>query len=117
MLIHLVDATGDDPVKAWKIVKGELEAYGAGLKEKPQLLALNKGDLLGPELMADIAKSFARRKAGKPFLISGATGRRRSTRCSMQSCHCSAAICSASAKTESAEHAPALEAEKPWSPI
>ncbi len=74
VLIHLVDATGDDPVKAWKIVKGELEAYGAGLEDKPQILVLNKGDLLGQELMEDIAKSFARRKAGKPMIISGATG-------------------------------------------
>ncbi len=74
VLIHLIDATGDDPVKAWKVVKGELEAYGAGLEDKPQILVLNKGDLLGPELMEDIAKQFARRKGGKPMIISGATG-------------------------------------------
>ena len=74
VLIHLVDATADDPVKSWKIVKKELEAYGGGLEDKPQILVLNKGDLLGQELMDDIAKQFARRKAGKIFTISGATG-------------------------------------------
>src|SRR3546814_12649289 len=45
VLLHMVDATGDDPVTAWNIVQDELAAYGAGLEEKPQLLALNKGDL------------------------------------------------------------------------
>lgn len=74
VLIHLIDATQDDPVRAWEIVQGELEAYGEGLEEKPQLLALNKGDLLGPELMKDIAKDLKKAGAGKAFIISGATG-------------------------------------------
>jgi len=74
VLIHLIDATQDDPVRAWDIVQGELEAYGEGLEEKPQLLALNKGDLLGPELMKDIAKDLKKAGAGKAFIISGATG-------------------------------------------
>jgi GTP-binding protein len=45
ILIHLIDATGDDPVAAWHTVCDELEAYGAGLEDKPQIVALNKGDL------------------------------------------------------------------------
>ena len=57
------------------VVQGELEAYGAGLEDKPQLLVLNKGDLLGPELMEDVASQL-REAAGidRIFLISGATG-------------------------------------------
>lgn len=74
VLIHLIDATGDDPVAAWNIVQGELEAYGAGLQDKPQLLALNKGDLLGEELMEDVAAQLRDAGAGDIFLISGATG-------------------------------------------
>jgi len=74
VLIHLIDATGDDPVEAWEIVQGELEAYGEGLDEKPQILALNKGDLLGDELMKDIAKDLKKAGAGKATIISGATG-------------------------------------------
>jgi GTP-binding protein len=74
VLIHLIDATGDDPVEAWRIVQGELEAYGEGLDEKPQIIALNKGDLLGDELMKDIAKDLKKAGAGKAFIISGATG-------------------------------------------
>ncbi|MCW2336225.1 GTP-binding protein [Sphingobium sp. B2D3A] len=74
VLIHLIDATGDDPVEAWRIVQTELENYGEGLEDKPQLLALNKGDLLGQELMEDVAKDLKKAGAGKAFIISGATG-------------------------------------------
>lgn len=60
---------------SFRIVQDELEAYGEGLADKPQIVALNKGDLLGPELMEDIAAQL-RREAGveKIFIISGATG-------------------------------------------
>ncbi|HKX23272.1 MAG TPA: GTPase ObgE [Rhizorhapis sp.] len=74
VLLHLVDATGDDPVAAWNIVQDELAAYGAGLDEKPQLLALNKGDLLDQELMDDITAELVEAGAENIHSISGATG-------------------------------------------
>ncbi|TNE39674.1 MAG: GTPase ObgE [Sphingomonadales bacterium] len=74
VLIHLIDASGDDPVEAWRVVQGELEAYGAELEGKPQLVALNKGDLLGPELMEDVAGQLREAGVDPIFLISGATG-------------------------------------------
>jgi GTP-binding protein len=75
VLLHLIDATGDDPVEQYRIVQDELVAYGGGLDEKPQIVALNKGDLLGQELMDDIARQL-REEAGVEdlFIISGATG-------------------------------------------
>ncbi len=74
ILIHLIDATGDDPVAAWHTVCEELEAYGAGLEDKPQIVALNKGDLLDEELMADIAAQLEAEGAQEVISISGATG-------------------------------------------
>ncbi|MCH4150593.1 MAG: GTPase ObgE [Sphingobium sp.] len=75
VLIHLIDATQDDPVAAWEIVQNELEAYGEGLEDKPQVIVLNKGDLLGPELMEDIADQLrAATGIEEIFTISGATG-------------------------------------------
>ena len=74
VLLHLIDASGDDPVDALRIVCGELEAYGEGLEDKPQIVALNKGDLLGPELMADIAADLEAAGVETLFTISGATG-------------------------------------------
>ncbi len=74
ILIHLVDATSDDPVEAWQIVCAELAEYGAGLEDKPQIVALNKGDLLDTELMADIAAQLEAAGALAVLPISGATG-------------------------------------------
>ena len=74
VLIHLIDATQDDPIAAWEIVQNELEAYGEGLEDKPQIVALNKGDLLGPELMEDIADQLREAGVEEVFTISGATG-------------------------------------------
>ncbi len=74
ILLHLIDATGDDPVEAWKTVSKELEKYGGGLAEKPQILALNKADLLDDELMADIAGQLRAAGAEHVLPVSGATG-------------------------------------------
>ena len=74
ILIHLVDATQDDPVSAWQTVCDELAEYGAGLEDKPQIVALNKGDLLDAELMADITEQLNAAGAQDVVSISGATG-------------------------------------------
>ena len=42
VLIHLVDISGEDPAEAMTTVQEELAAYGGGLENKPQLIALNK---------------------------------------------------------------------------
>ena len=42
VLLHLVDGAAGHVVDAWRTVRGELSAYGAGLEEKPELIALNK---------------------------------------------------------------------------
>jgi len=110
VLIHLVDATGDDPAEAWRIVQNELANYGEGLEEKPQLLALNKGDLLGRELMEDVAKDLKKVGAGKVFIISGATGEGIDKLLD--------AILDLLGDTKRAEQEQGGETEdKPWSPI
>ncbi|MDE2362986.1 MAG: GTPase ObgE [Hyphomicrobiales bacterium] len=43
-LLHLVDATGDHAGRAYRIVRKELDAYGAGLCDKPEIVALSKAD-------------------------------------------------------------------------
>ena len=74
VLLHLVDAAGDDPVDAWRIVRGELEAYGAGLEDKPEVLALSRTDLLAPADLKKIAKKLAKAAGIEPFIVSAATG-------------------------------------------
>ena len=74
VLIHLIDIAGVDPVEAMEIVEGELEAYGAGLADKPRLVALNKLDLADAELGETFADELKAAGAADVFRISGATG-------------------------------------------
>jgi GTP-binding protein len=46
LLVHVLDASAPDLEGRFRAVDGELAAYGAGLAEKPQLVVLNKVDLL-----------------------------------------------------------------------
>ena len=48
VLLHLVDGTGDDPAEAYRVIREELAAYGHGLDEKPEVVALSKADALTP---------------------------------------------------------------------
>ncbi len=74
VLLHLVDGAGEDPVRAWRTVRDELANYGEGLAEKPEIVALNKTDILGGELTEAIAAELAE-ASGSPVLpLSGATG-------------------------------------------
>jgi GTP-binding protein len=57
ILLHLVDGTQDDVAAAYRTVRGELAAYGQGLVDKPELVALNKIDALAePEIEAKAAE-------------------------------------------------------------
>jgi GTP-binding protein len=49
LLIHVVDATDPDPLANYRIIQQELAAYGHGLRDRPQLLALNKADVMSAE--------------------------------------------------------------------
>jgi GTP-binding protein len=63
VLIHLVDGTGD-VATAYRTVRGELEAYGHGLVDKPELVCLSKLDALTPE-DADAAAAALAEASGK----------------------------------------------------
>jgi GTP-binding protein len=74
VVIHLVDATGDDPAGAYSTIRGELEAYGAGLAEKPEIVALSKCDALTPDIREEKAKLLAEACGQEPMKISAVSG-------------------------------------------
>ena len=45
LLLHVIDASEGDADERYRVIDGELAAYGAGLGERPQLVVLNKADL------------------------------------------------------------------------
>jgi GTP-binding protein len=61
-------------VDAYHIVRGELDAYGAGLIEKPEVIALNKVDALDDKGVAKLAKKLAKASGAEVMPLSGATG-------------------------------------------
>ena len=74
VLLHLVDGTSEHAGKAYKTVRAELEAYDEGLAAKPEIVALNKADVLSPD---DLKQQLARlKRAAKktPLVVSAATG-------------------------------------------
>ena len=74
VLLHLVDASGDDPVGAYRVVRKELENYGADLTEKAEVIGLNKIDAIDPAELKKIATKLKRASKAEIFLLSGASG-------------------------------------------
>jgi GTP-binding protein len=74
VLLHLVDATTEHAGKAYKTVRGELEAYGGQLTEKIEIVALNKIDAVEPDELKKQKDRLKRAAKKTPLLMSGATG-------------------------------------------
>jgi GTP-binding protein len=74
VLLHLVDGTGEHAGQDYKTVRHELEAYGNGLAEKPEIVALSKADALSPELRKQQAARLKRAAGRAPLLLSAASG-------------------------------------------
>ncbi|CAH1657201.1 GTPase ObgE [Chelatococcus asaccharovorans] len=74
VLIHLVDGTGEHAGKAYKTVRAELEAYGHGLSDKPEIVVLTKADSLDEETRKDQVARLKRAAKRTPYVISAASG-------------------------------------------
>ena len=69
-VLHLVDATSEDPAENYRVIRGELDAYGADLIDKPELVALTKCETV-PADELEAAKAELEAECGKTvFLIS-----------------------------------------------
>ena len=74
VLLHLVDGTSEAVAEDWRVIDRELEAYGAGLADKPRVLALNKVDALSPEAADAAAAALAAASGRSVHRLTGATG-------------------------------------------
>lgn len=74
VLLHLVEGTSEHAGKAYKIVRRELEAYGHGLAEKPEIVALSKADALDPETRKEQLARLKRAAGRTPIVLSAASG-------------------------------------------
>ncbi|OHV90105.1 GTPase ObgE [Mesorhizobium sp. ORS 3428] len=74
VLLHLVSALEENPGKAYKTVRAELEAYGHGLAEKVEIVALSQVDVLDADARKKKAASLKRAAGRAPMLLSAVTG-------------------------------------------
>ena len=74
VLLHLVSALEDNPGKAYKTVRAELEAYGHGLADKVEIVALSQVDILDADQRKKKAASLKRAAGRAPLLLSAVTG-------------------------------------------
>ena len=76
-ILHLVDgtATAGAIAKNYKVIRGELEAYGHGLGEKFEIVALNKCDAIAADELAKKRAALEKASRSKVYLLSGVSGR------------------------------------------
>ena len=73
VLLHLIDGTCEHAGQAYKTVRAELDAYGHGLADKPEIVALNKADAMTPEEIKQQTARLKRAAKKAPLILSGAT--------------------------------------------
>jgi GTP-binding protein len=74
VLLHLIDGTSDDAGEAYKIVRGELDAYGQGLTDKPEIVALSKSDALTRDAIKPQAGKLKKACKKTPLVLSAQSG-------------------------------------------
>ncbi|MBW3096699.1 GTPase ObgE [Pseudohoeflea coraliihabitans] len=74
VLCHLVSGVEEDVAAAYRTVRHELEAYGHGIAEKPEIIALSQVDSLDPETRRDKVRALADACGKAPHEISAVSG-------------------------------------------
>jgi GTP-binding protein len=74
VLLHLVDGTGEDAGEAYKTVRAELSAYGQGLTDKTEIVALSKADAMSAEEIKQQVARLKRAAKKPPLVVSAVSG-------------------------------------------
>jgi len=74
VLLHLVDATGEDVAGAYRTIRNELGAYGAGLADKSELVVLSKIDAIDAAALARQRAALAEAAATEVDAVSAVSG-------------------------------------------
>ena len=74
VLLHLVDGSSGTLIEDYQTIVDEIEAYGAGLADKPRITVLNKVDTLDDEEREFLRDELQQAVGGKVMLMSGVSG-------------------------------------------
>jgi GTP-binding protein len=75
VLLHLVEGTSAHAGEAYRVVRRELETYGHGLAEKPEVVALSKADALDDETLKVQLARLKRAAKTNSYVLSSVSGR------------------------------------------
>jgi GTPase len=73
LLLHLVDVTANDPIADYQTIRHELVAYGRGLDERPQIIAINKLDAADEAIKAETIAQLKQISDSPIYTISAVT--------------------------------------------
>ncbi len=65
LLVHLVSAEQEDVAASYRAIRKELEAFGRGLPEKPEMVVLSKADVLAPAELSAALSALAEASGGR----------------------------------------------------
>jgi GTP-binding protein len=74
VILHLVDGTQSEIARAYKTIRNELQNYGHGLADKPEVVVLNKTDAIPNDALKRKIASLERASGQKVLAMSGVTG-------------------------------------------
>ncbi|EKE68457.1 GTPase ObgE [Oceanibaculum indicum] len=74
VLLHLIDGTQEDPVKAYRTIRKELKLYAQELAEKREIVVLNKIDAIPADELKEKLKKLKRAAKTEVMAISAVTG-------------------------------------------
>ncbi len=73
VLLHLVSANEEDVAGAYRIIRNELEGYGHGLADKPEIVTLSQIDILPDEARIEKLEALEAECGRKPLELSAVT--------------------------------------------
>jgi GTP-binding protein len=73
-ILHIVDGTQSEIARAYRVIRTELQSYGHGLAEKPEIVVLNKIDALDAAAIARKRRALEKASGRKVHAISGVSG-------------------------------------------
>ena len=74
VLLHLLDATSNDPLENWRTLRAELGAYATELAEKPEILVLSKSDAAPADYIEDLKAELMAQGVTEIMVISSVSG-------------------------------------------
>jgi GTP-binding protein len=70
ILLHIIDVSSDNPAENYKIIRRELTSYSESMLQKPELVVLNKSDLLREEEIHKVVSELVSHTKNEIFVLS-----------------------------------------------